>query len=196
MDDSESNFSLGPADGYADGEEPIVFHHRDGEFRKYEKKIYSDLATGKTAPKKGIFRVLVSTKMNRAIFFTMIITFAVVLCVSLFGRKSNEGSVSGVSCSLSSFSFGDEVYVSIEMHRLGTREYRDGVGPKTVEFDVTSVDSDGDDVSTQNVVFDFKDSGEVEVCRLVFPNYSVEKIRASASCDGVERELVCNVVAK
>ena len=134
--------------------------------------------------------------MNRLIFLAMVLTFAVVICLRLFGSKQNEGTFGGVACSMSAFSFGDDVYVSISMKRSGTKQYRNGIGPKTVDFSVTAVDSDGDDSSTTDTSFDFEDSGEDEICRMTFSNYGITKIKAVATCGDESGELVCPVVAK
>ena len=48
-----------PVDGYDDGAEPLVFYAPKGSYRKYEQKIYSDLASGVTGHAKGFFKVLV-----------------------------------------------------------------------------------------------------------------------------------------
>lgn len=194
--DSEQKFSVGPVDGYAEGEEPIVFHHQDGEFRKYEKKLYSDLATGQNQPKRGLFRVLVGTKMNRMIFFAMIVTFVVVMGVGIFGGKSYEDTVDGVFCSMAAFSFGDDVYVSVSMKRSGSKQFRDGVGPKNIEIKAVAVDSDGADSAVENRDFLFTDSGEDEVCRFTFRNYDITKINALVSSSGTEKKLSCKVVAR
>ncbi len=194
--DSEINFSDGPADSYAEGEQPIVFHHKDGEFRKYEPKVYSDLATGKSAPKRGLFRVLVSTKMNRMIFIAMVVMFAVVILISLFGKKSHEDTVGGVFCSLSAFSFDDSVFVSMDMSRSTGSRFRDGIGRMDVNVEFWAVDADGNDFERKEKKFEFTDSGKKETGRITFSNYEITKIRAKVDCGGESVELSCKVVAK
>lgn len=193
--DGETDFSYGPADGYAEGEEPVVFHHKDGEFRKYEKKEYSDLATGKSAPKTGIFKVLVSTKMNRMIFLAMVVTFGVVIIISIFASKQNEDHAGGVFCSLSAFSFGEDVYVSIGMKKYSKKDSGSEY-PKKVSFVVTAVNSDGADAYSEALDFDFQGSGGEETCRLAIPNYEMTKVRVSVSCGGESKELSCKIVQK
>lgn len=49
-------------------EDDLVFHYQRGSFRNQEQAIYRDLATGVTTPKRGLFKVLFSTKGNKTIF--------------------------------------------------------------------------------------------------------------------------------
>ena len=69
-----------PVDGYDDGAEPLVFYAPKGSYRKYEQKIYSDLASGVTGPAKGFFKVLVSTRANKLTLMAMIFFVAVGVC--------------------------------------------------------------------------------------------------------------------
>ena len=62
-------------------ENDLVFHYKRGSFRRHEQAIYRDLATGKNAPKKGLIKVLFSTKGNKIAFFTM------VMCIVLLYHK-------------------------------------------------------------------------------------------------------------
>lgn len=197
MDDSGTIFSNGPVDGYADGEEPVVFHHREGEFRKYESKVYSDMATGKNQPKRGMFRVLVGTRMNRTIFFAMILTFGVVMCVNLFGRKSHEDVIEGVFCSMSAFSFGDDVYVSVEMKKKsGSKKSLPEVLVRDLSLDVSAIDSDGAESNKSHQEFSFDSSKEDQVCRMSFRNYDISNIKAVVTCLETTKELTCKVLSR
>ncbi|HAK68881.1 MAG TPA: hypothetical protein DEO40_00310 [Treponema sp.] len=183
-------------DGYPEGEEPLVFHHKNGGFRERESQVYRDLATGKNQPKKGLFRVLVSTKMNRMIFFAMIMTFGVVLAVSLLGGKANEGLVNGVYCSLNAFSFGDDVYVSVSMRRSSAKKSAEIKGQRVVHYKVVAVNSDEADADVQEQDVVFTDSGDEENARFVFKNYEITKINAGLSSGEETLNLTCKVQAR
>ncbi len=102
-------------DGYTEGEEPLLFHYKKGDFRRLEDKKYSDMATGQNQPKKGLIRVLLNTKGNRILFFVMVVCIALVFILNFIKNKSNVASLNHINCTLTAFSYEDSVYASLEV---------------------------------------------------------------------------------
>ena len=130
-------------DGYAEGEKPLVFYHKRGAFRENEPEHLRDLATGKTAPKRGFFRVLVNSKGNRLMFIVMVLCFAFLGGYKIFAKGANEGSVGGIDCKLSAFSFQDTVYISLNLKQSAADKKKASLPlpqPLTVLFALVSED--------------------------------------------------------
>lgn len=176
-------------DGYAEGEEPVVFHYQKGDFRKREPKVYADLATGKNQPGKGFFKVLVNTKGNRFMFFTLVMVFALVIIVSLLTGKSNVSVAGGIQCSLDAFSYEDTVYTSVELTLPGKKQTGGILGlwkksePSTelVEQQVYATfyfyDSDGDLTDKKDVELAFNSfSKDGNFIRSSVTDFSVAKV--------------------
>ncbi len=167
-------------EGYAEGEDPIVFHYKRGSFREYEDSKYSDLATGKNQPKKGLFRVLVSTKGNRTMFFVMLACVALVFTIGMLQGGENEGVLDEVHCSLSAFSFEETIYVSLKVKpsknrkKTGSQEKNQFVAT----FYALSAEENG--VSSGNTDFLFPETEE-ETVHFRFTDYDISSIKCVIS---------------
>ena len=184
-------------DGYPDGEEPLIFHHKNGEFRNLERKEYRDLATGQNQPKRGLFRVLVNTKMNRMIFIAMMMSFGLIFALSLLMDKPNETTVNGVYCNLSSYSFGEEIGVTTSGKVFSkSKAYRRNPGSRTVQLKITSVNSQNEDCETAEAIL-VVDEPDTEVfSRLKLKSDGIESIRVTAESGGQSKEMTCKVKAQ
>lgn len=187
-------------DGYAEGEEPLVFYHKRGEFRQYysDEKL-KDLAQGKNLPKRGLFRVLVATKANRAIFTGMMMCIGLVFALSFLGGKSNEAIINGMFCDLSAFSFQDQVFASLEI-RPSYKTKRAHRGPyKQQSFTVAYkvIDSDGavSESSSQEFLYDSPE-GEGQFVRATFPDYDAAKVLCDVTLGDRTETLSVTIVKK
>mgnify|MGYP006916079620 CR=1 FL=1 len=141
-------FGENQIDGYAEGEEPLVFYHRRGSFRENEPEHLRNLAEGKAMPKRGFLRVLVNSKGNRMIFVVMVLCFVFLGGYKIFARGANEGSVGGINCKLSAFSFQDAVYASLSLKQSAADKKKDSLPsqqPLTVLF--AAVTEDGTELA-------------------------------------------------
>lgn len=175
-------------DGYAEGEEPVIFHYKKGDFRKREPKVYADLATGKTLPSKGLFKALVSTRGNKFMFFTLIMVFALVLIVSLLSGKANENVINGIYCNLDSFSYEGTVYSSVELkvsENSGKRIFGFKVPSSNEEISIKKeiyaiflfYDSDGDFLDKREVKYEFdSDIKDEKFIRSAITDFSVSRV--------------------
>ena len=190
------DFLENQVDGYGEDDEAVIWHHKKFGYREREPKAFSDLAEGKNQPKRGLFRVLVSTKMNRMIFTAMLMCFGIVFMVAILGGKDNQGSVGGVFCEMSAFSFGDDVYVSVSMKESGRKKSGDSKeGDGILHFNFVAVNSDGEDSDTRDADFDFTKLSD-DVCRVTFRNYEIALIKATVSSGGKSISLSCKVESR
>ncbi len=189
-------------DGYAEGEEPLHFYHQKGEFRKYydnDKMPLRDLAEGKNLPKRGLFRVLVSTKSNRAIFMGMIICMALVFVLSFLRGSANEGTVGGMYCEMTAFSFQEQLLVSVEVRPsyLTKKHHRGDYEDKTFTADFQVTDSDGQVSREISQTFLYESpEGESRFIRESFSDYDAGKVTCSLSVDGQTIKLSSSVIRK
>ncbi len=106
-----------PASG-DESSEGLVFRYKREERIKNAPKIVQDYYAGKMEPTKGLFRVLVATKFNRFMLFTVALCFAVVLIVHFFGSRPNLAVASGFELEMNSFAYDDSVFSQIKIHPL------------------------------------------------------------------------------
>lgn len=181
-----------PVDGYDDGSEPLVFYAPKGSYRKYEQKVYSDLASGVTGPAKGFFKVLVSTRANKLTLLAMVFFVAVVLATSFLSGGRNQHVLSDVNLTLSAFSFDGRVYTSLEMKESKKYSRKDGL-LFTADFCAVNTDSEVSDKFTDHVIFLPSESRTVHC---VFNDYELSRIKCIVTTDDGNVELECNVIHK
>jgi len=163
-------------DGYTEGEEPLVFHYKRGDFRKREDKKYSDLATGKVQQKRGLFRVLLSTRANKMLFFVMIVCMIMVLILSFLKKRSNEGSINHINCTLNAFSYDGTVYSSLELAPNKNSPFNEVI---TINCNFYFIDSDGNKVTEgfDSVTVEFKSKDdEKKYLRFSASDYNIVKV--------------------
>lgn len=101
-----------------DADENLVFRYNRQERIKNAPKIVQDYYAGRLTPTKGLFKVLVATKFNRFMLFTVALCFAVLLIVKAFGNRPNIATASGFELELSAFKYDESVYAQIKIHPL------------------------------------------------------------------------------
>ncbi len=187
-------------DGYAEGEEPLVFYHKNGEYRQYESKQYRDLATGENQPKKGLFRVLVNTKGNRLMLVTVCMCAALVFMVSLLARSPNEDVVGSVVCSLSAISMEDEVIVSIKLTPYSQKKESENA-PCTLNASIVAYNKDGLPIENAEISYKYDPVAEKNgaYMRYKFDNldvingFDISKIECDVSNGEVQKKLKCGI---
>ena len=179
-------------DGYTEGEEPLVFHYKKGDFRKYEAEKYRNIATGKDAPARGMFKVLVASKGNRILFITMMMCFVLMLVMSIFSAKSNVDTVGGVTCELTAFAFQDNVYTSLKMKKFRNENATEGFRNLSVVFSL--LDTDGNTVAEYATAYSFDMSQKEEVfVRATFTDYEAYSASCVVTCGDDSRVIKCSV---
>jgi len=173
-------------DGYAEGEKPLTFHHQTGEYRKTEPQKAQDLASGKAMPKRGFFRVLVSTTGNRSIFTVLCLTIILVLLVSVFGKSASEATIDGLQYQLKATLFAEKVFVSLEVKEPAKKndapkEKNSGL-QKLVDakFDLL----DANKTVTQSRESKYIYGGKAKTFTEEFQDYETAKVSCIVTCGG------------
>ena len=177
-------------DGYADGEEVIVFHHKNGEFREKEPRVYSDLATGKNQPKRGLFRSLVNTRSNRLMFFTVLLCFALVMGVNLLQKEPSDTSINGARFALSAFSFDQTVFVSVAVDAKKATE------KMTVKAEFFALDSSGQVSESEVSECEVSPQEDEQFLRATFSDFDLKTVRCVLTSGQEKRELTSTVQHK
>ncbi|MCR5319414.1 MAG: hypothetical protein K6E22_14435 [Treponema sp.] len=182
-------------DGYAEGEEPLIFHHKRGEFRQLEDKKTRELAEGEGFKSKGFFGVLVGTKGNRMIFMALVVCMGLIFVLSILSGRKNEGVIDGVGCKMDSFSIEETVYVSVALKMTkSAREKADANRPRHFFAVVNALDANGELVSSSKEEYLFSLSQENEeqkkqFLRASFTDYDIDSIECILSLsDSTEGE--------
>lgn len=175
----------------SDSSDGLDFHYERGSFRRHEQSIYSDLATGKTAPKKGLLKVLFATKGNRAVFFAMMMCAALVFAVSILNGGKNRNTVAGLNGTLSAFSFDGSVYASLS---LSPSREQDG-SPVSLKITFECLNTDGAVASRfeQLLVFD---PAAPQDARAVFADYDLAAVTCRAEAGEESCVFECKVLNK
>ncbi|MBO7122024.1 MAG: hypothetical protein J6V90_01930 [Treponema sp.] len=188
-----------PADG--DSSDGMVFRYNREERIKNAPKIVQDYYAGKLNPTKGLFKVLVATKFNRFMLFTVALCFAVVLIVNTFGSRPNLVTAAGFEIELSAFCYDESVYAQIKVHPL-----KKSLADKN--FPIDQYIKDQEKVSS---IFSFVDvdgqtldkiqkSAEIEknafFLRTNSPDYDIMKVEASVELLGQKVDLTSKVARR
>jgi len=194
-------FSDDQIDGYEDGNAPLGFHHKNGEYRKNEPQFAQDIGNGVNQPKRGFFRVLVSTRGNRSIFFVMCVAFAIIIFVNIFGKNPEECVVNGIDCNITSFSFEDKVYVSVELKNKDDGESKKNknsetklASPKKVaaKFILYNTDKAESAESDDECVF----TGKTTYIRETFEDYDIAEVKCAITSADENATITSKVQAR
>ena len=175
-------FGDNQVDGYTEGEEPLVFYYKKGEFRKHESEKLRNIATGLDSPARGFFKVLVATKGNRILFITMMMCFILMLVMSIFSAKSNVDTVGDVTCELTAFSFQDSIYTSLKLKKSRNAP-KDVSGYRCLSISFFLTDADGNIAARYDTdySFDMENSSE-QFVRATFNDYDAYSASCTVSC--------------
>lgn len=186
------NFGDGMVDGYGEGEEPIAFHHKKGEYRKYMDPKLADIAEGRNQPKRGFFRVLVSTRGNRMMFLVLCITFAVFFIVNFLGRNSNEDVINENKIKLSAFSFSEQIYLTFEMKNDDARKSRNEVPQfQKYKINLEFINNDGAVAFQKDDEFIYY--GDDYFYRETYTDYDIVSVRCTVRDNETEKKLNAKV---
>ncbi|MBQ0052106.1 MAG: hypothetical protein KBT11_08600 [Treponema sp.] len=180
-------------EGHAEGEEPLVFHYNREDRIKNAPDLVKQYYSGELNRKRGLFRVLVSTKGNRFMLFALVVCFIIIGFVEFFGPSSNVDTVSGISSKLTAFSYEDTIYVSLKLEKAGKKyleAHKDENGVEVFAL-VQAYDADN------QLLFEDKVNGKYEgkdlFLRTSFTDYDIFSIKAQLAAGGEVKNLSCSV---
>lgn len=98
-----------------DEEKGFHYYYNREERLKNAPQIVKDYYAGKMTPTRGFFKVLVSTRANKFLFFTLVVLTAFTLIYGKVTGASSKGEISGIKYELSSFAYDEEVFSSVKI---------------------------------------------------------------------------------
>lgn len=186
-------------EGYSEEEKEnaFQFHYDRNERISNAPKIVQDYYAGKMQMQRGLFRILVATKFNRIMLFTVALFSVVVLGLN-FLRNPALGVCAGFECELSAFAYGDDILAQIKIHPL-QKSLRDK-NFRIEEYIEKNLEA--------AAIFEFLDAdGEVELrsqknaaikkneffLRTSVPNYDIIEVNTLVEILGERLELKTNI---
>lgn len=173
-----------PVDGYAEGEEPLVFYYnRTRRLENAPKNVQDYYKNGLNRP-KGLFGFLFFRRGNKALFAAMLIAFLTVIFMSIFGPKKNETTLDGVDFKLSSISIDDEVHVRLDMKKASSKTNLDEISKKDFFMEFRGLDVDGTAIGYYKTATNLQK--ESIFLRTVFYDYDIIKVECNIYGDSGE----------
>lgn len=177
-----------PVEGYAEGEEPLVYHYgRPGErLRNADESVRQFYEEAESRPRRGILRYLVQTRTSRVLLIAIAALAVMNVALAVMGGDSSA-SVAGIPLGLSAFSFGDGTYVSL---RLSPAEGESGPAVEVaVRFQA---------YAAEDRLVHEEDSagfylGQELFLRTSFPDYDIVYVKAVVTASGGSATLRCDV---
>lgn len=178
-------------EGHADGEEQLVFYYNREDRIKRSPEIVKKYYNGELNRKRGLFRVLVSTKGNRMMLFVLVVCFIITGFIGFFGPSRNTDSINGVNLELKAFSYEDKVYASFCLKAPGKKHIQEYNGQKPVKVVFTAYDADNQSLFTasENGIYE----GKEMFLRTAFTDYDIYNIGAEVWLGDVSKSLSCAV---
>ena len=169
-------------EGHAENEkgpQDFHFYYNREERLKNAPQSVRDFYDGKMAPKKGLFKVLVSTPANKFLFLSIIVFVAVIFIFNFFNNR-NASSFCGTECELTAFSYDEDIYASLKFEELNKILKSESISlPVKVLFQ--AYDSSGL-VSNKSEVSDIYTGQELFI-RTKFPDYDIIKVVATVESE-------------
>ncbi len=181
-------------EGHAEGEEKFHFYYNQEERLKTAPKIVQDYYSGDFKLNKGLFRVLVATRANRLILLSLGFCLVLVLFTSVFA-SFDKGKIENMNFSLTSFSFEEEIYVSLKISPVKKITYQkrnSGLIPVEVKFSSFDVDKQLSDTKIISENF----NGDELYIRTKFSDYDILTVNAEISALGQNCSLKSTVQRK
>lgn len=181
----------GVDEGHPDDEKErgfTFFYNREERLKKAPQSV-RDFYAGKMTPKKGLFKVLVSTKGNRFMLMSIAVFVAFIWIFSFLSAR-NISRFIGTECELTAFSYEDSVYVSLQFKALSDEKLKTRMSiPVLVTFN--AYDNSGALINKSEVSDSF--TGEELFIRTKFTDYDIIKITASCNSGTESKDFSVNI---
>ncbi len=180
----------GDMEGYADGEEPMVYHYGpSGErLRNADDSVRRFYAGEGPQPPKGILRSLVQTQSSRLILVVMLAMMAITIVTSIMDRGAGAAMVGLVPMELSAFSFDETVYTSLHLKENSFDDLPDQL-PVSCTFRFCTTDGQ---VVYEAAVETFYTGGE-DFLRTTFGDYDILYVEAVVAAGGETKTLRADI---
>ena len=141
---------------------------------------------------KGFIKGLTGNTGLRSTFMVIVILCAAIFFISVFGPSSDEAKFYGVDASLTAFSFGESVFVSLSIDK-NENELPPPL-PAMLAAEMAILDDDGA-VLTDAIVTGWYE-GDETVLRYSFPDYDGKSVAAVLYAIGADEEESVELSAK
>lgn len=170
-------------EGHAEGEEKIVFRYNREERLKNAPQIVRDYYDGKMKPVRG-FKVLWVNKTNRYILLSLILFIGFVWVFTAINNTRSYGRINNNTFELTSFSFQEEVYVTVKVQNKKADEKSP---PVKVEALVFFVNNDNQVVEKKELSLLYRDGEQTLATKAT--DYDIIRVDVIVSAEEKEIEL-------
>ena len=185
------NVDEGHPEKTEDSSQDFHFYYSRENRLKNAPQSVKDYYDGKMAPKKGLFKVLVSTPANKFLFLSIIVFVAVIWIFTFFNNR-NAKSFLGTECELTAFSYEESVYASLKFEEIPEEKLKVLYNcPLTVRFEAYDSSSVLADKCEVTDIY----TGKELFIRTKFPDYDIIKIVASVE-SGTESKEFSTLIQK
>lgn len=174
-------------EGHAEGEEKVVFRYNREERLKHAPQIVRDAYEGKMNPVRG-FKVLWVNKSNRFILLSLIIFIAFVWIFTAVNNTRSYTKINNIAFEITSFSFQDEVYVTI---KINDKKADEKSAPVKIEAEVFFINNDNQVVEKKELSLVYS-NGEKTLATKV-TDYDIIRVDSIITAAGTEKEVSTSV---
>jgi len=169
-------------EGFADGEENKFhyYYNREERLARAPQSV-RDYYEGKMKPVRGI-KIFIANRSNRFILFALVIFVAFAWIYTAINRTRSYASTGSISYDLQTFSFEEEVYISLKIS--SKKELKK---PENIAGVIYLIDNDNQIAQEENINLVFE-KGE-DYIKTKFHDYDIIRVDINVYAEGNSREL-------
>ena len=170
-----------------DGEQPLHFYYNREERLKKASPQVQEYYRGGMKPVTGI--KVFFLKQNRYIFFALLLFAAATWIYSGLNKTFDSTTLNGVDYELTSFSYDQEIYVSIKMKR---NKKEKEMFPVPIEADIFLIENNNQvfDKKVMNYVYNGQ---EEDFLRAKYTDYDIIRVDVILKSGDEEKEISAEV---
>ena len=170
-------------EGHAEGEEQIVFRYNREERLKNAPQIVRDAYEGKMNPVRG-FKILWVNKSNRYILLSLILFVGFVWVFTAINNTRSYAKINNIAFEMTSFSFQDEVYVTL---KVNDKKATEKSPPVKIEAEVFFINNDNQIVEKKELSLVYRDGEQTLATKT--RDYDIIRVDAIINADSKEKEV-------
>ena len=170
-------------EGHAEGEEKLVFRYNREERLRNAPQIVRDAYEGKMNPVRG-FKILWVNKSNRYILLSLIIFIGFVWVFTTISGTRSYAKINNIAFELTSFSFQEEVYVTI---KVNDKKADEKSAPVKVDAEVFFINNDNQIIEKKELSLVYS-NGEQTLATKAH-DYDIIRVDAIITADNKEKEV-------
>ena len=174
-------------EGHAQGEEKLVFRYNREERLKNAPQIVRDAYDGKMNPIRG-FKVLWVNKSNRYILLSLVIFIGFVWVFTAISGTRSYAKINNLAFELSSFSYEDEVYVTI---KANDKKATEKSAPVKIDAEVFFINNDNQIVDKKELSLVYRDGEKTLATKA--RDYDIIRVDAIIAAFDKEKEVTAAV---